>query len=128
MTIDTLPGSSLSRVPLVGLPAIGEVLTTEQLAQRWRGHGVSVLTLENWRRRKRLKGPDYRRLNGRVCYPIAFVQAYEQACTVCLSEQRRAMPPAPVQEHADRPRAQSTPPRNKCAVNGSAKPKRTRTR
>jgi hypothetical protein len=50
----------------------GPLLTTPELAQRWK---MSARSLERWRRQGR--GPAYISLPRKVLYPLANVQAYE---------------------------------------------------
>jgi len=54
-----------------------EFLTDVQLAARWQVHRQTLL---RWRRQA--TGPAYVRLEGRVLYPLAEVERYEQANTI----------------------------------------------
>ena len=65
MCDDTLP-------PPPALRPRGPILDQKELVDRW---GISGRTLEGWRQRKR--GPPFLRLEGRVLYPLADVEAYE---------------------------------------------------
>lgn len=48
-------------------------VTEDQLAQRWH---MSPRTLQRWRQEG--KGPPYLKLGGRVVYPLAEVEVWEQ--------------------------------------------------
>ena len=50
-------------------------LTQRELAERWR---LSEATLERWRSEG--LGPQYLKLQGRVLYRLAEVEAYERTC------------------------------------------------
>ena len=50
-------------------------LTQRELAERWR---ISEATLERWRGEG--IGPRYLKLQGRVLYRLADIEAYEEAC------------------------------------------------
>ena len=54
-----------------------EFLTDQQLAARWHIHRQTLL---RWRRQS--TGPVYVRIEGRVLYPLAEVERYEQANTI----------------------------------------------
>jgi len=54
-----------------------EFLTDLELADRWHMHRQ---TLIRWRRQS--TGPAYVRIEGRVLYPLAGVEQYEQANTI----------------------------------------------
>jgi hypothetical protein len=54
-----------------------EFLTDLELAERWHMHRQ---TLIRWRRQS--TGPAYVRIEGRVLYPLAGVEQYEQANTI----------------------------------------------
>ena len=49
-------------------------LTTEELAQRVRRHPQ---TIKNWRRDN--LGPDYMQVGNTILYPLAWVEAWEEA-------------------------------------------------
>jgi predicted DNA-binding transcriptional regulator AlpA len=53
-----------------------DYLTPKELAARWRNI-VSLSTLDNWRS-SQSRGPRYVKIGGRVLYPLAEVEAYEQ--------------------------------------------------
>jgi len=53
-----------------------DALTPEELAKRWRG-AVNATTLANWRSRK--KGPPYIKIGADIFYPVADLEAWEQA-------------------------------------------------
>jgi len=54
-----------------------DFLTDVQLASRWQLHRQTLL---RWRRQT--VGPAYVRIEGRVLYPLAEVERYEQANTI----------------------------------------------
>jgi hypothetical protein len=56
-----------------------DFLTDVQLAERWQLHRQ---TLIRWRRVG--CGPDFMKVEGRVLYPLAAVEQYEQANTTIL--------------------------------------------
>ena len=58
-----------------------DFLTDVQLAERWQLHRQ---TLIRWRRAG--CGPDFMRIEGRVLYPLAAVEQYEQANTTTLGD------------------------------------------
>jgi len=58
-----------------------DFLTDVQLAERWQLHRQ---TLIRWRRAG--CGPDFMRVEGRVLYPLAAVEQYEQANTTTLGD------------------------------------------
>lgn len=51
-------------------------LSPAELVDRWRGQ-IAEHTLANWRSEGR--GPDYMRIGGRVLYPMAAVEAWEES-------------------------------------------------
>ncbi len=53
-----------------------DYLTPRELAERWRNI-VSLSTLDNWRSGQP-RGPRFVKIGGRVLYPLAEVEAYEQ--------------------------------------------------
>ena len=55
-----------------------EYLTPEEVSARFRGR-VSVRTLSNWRCLG--TGPKYRKIGGRILYPLSEIEAYEQSRT-----------------------------------------------
>jgi hypothetical protein len=55
-----------------------EYLTPEEVSARFRGR-VSVRTLSNWRCLG--TGPKYRKIGGRILYPVSEIEAYEQSRT-----------------------------------------------
>jgi len=50
-------------------------LTPEELASRW-GHLVTVNTLNQWRYER--KGPPYKKIVGKVVYPLEEIEKYEK--------------------------------------------------
>ena len=58
-----------------------DFLTDVQLAERWQLHRR---TLIRWRSAG--CGPDFMKLEGRVLYPLAAVEQYEQANTTILGD------------------------------------------
>jgi transposase-like protein len=59
-----------------------DFLTDVQLAARWQVHRQTLL---RWRRQA--TGPAYARIEGRVLYPLAEVERYEQANTITHDSQ-----------------------------------------
>lgn len=62
-------------------------LLTEEVARRLR---VGARTLERWRYLG--LGPNYRRVGGRVIYPISEIEKYERGCDVILDKPKAARP------------------------------------
>ena len=56
-----------------------KLLTAQQLAERWENK-VQLRTIERWRSTG--QGPKFMRLGGKVLYPIAEVEAFEDRSTV----------------------------------------------
>jgi hypothetical protein len=55
-----------------------EYITPEDLSKRWKGR-VAVRTLSNWRSLG--TGPKFTKVGGRILYPLAEVEAFEERRT-----------------------------------------------